>query len=290
MLARFFRHDLTQTAKVDVWLDEERAESFNGNIAIERWLKSGVDTARGFVVLWNHVSSKSDWVKREIQWAIERSGEIPIIAIQCDRTPLPSQVRRHAHVVCVDGLWYAQGIAEEVFSTIHGLEPRSVWVAENERRGHAIKPDPPESVLRYLDFDSSDGHAATDVEWRNDSGNKVLSFRMRNRQSQQAVTIYSSRVPIGDNHCVSVAVDAGIRKGDRVGRIATHRASRFAWSYSNYWYVWMRIDAPELTAESVVRSYIDASKVNDAARSPSKTESSERSANNITADSPQIEH
>jgi len=257
LLARFVRHELTQTAKVDVWLDEEQAESVDGNIPIEQWLKRGVDAARGFVVLWNHTSSISDWVKREIAWAIERRSEIPIIALQCDRTPLPSHLERNAHVVSVDGLWYAQGIAEEVFTTIHGLEPRSVWISENERRGHAIKPDPPESVLRYVDLISSEGHADTDVEWRNDNGHKVLSFRMRNRQSQQAVPVYSSPAPMGGNQRVNVAVDAGIRKGDRVGRIATYRASRFAWSCSTYWYVWMRIDVPGLTAESVVRSYVD---------------------------------
>ncbi|WP_461509325.1 toll/interleukin-1 receptor domain-containing protein [Rhodopirellula baltica] len=252
LLARFIRRELTATAKVDVWLDEEQRESIGPSGMLDQWLENGVAKARGVLVLWTAACLDSRWVRQECEWAIRRHDELPFVILQCDQTPVPDEFASYAHVVSIDRLWYAQGIAEEVFSVLHGFEPRSQWVKENERRGHRIKPDAADNCLHFDAVDAKEGHAVEDVEVQEmDSGTRTC-LTICPRGGTDPFTITTPSEFKAGKQSVRVAIDQGIRKGDRVGRFATFRASRYAWSSRWFWHVWMRIDEPHLTAEDVV--------------------------------------
>jgi hypothetical protein len=194
LFTRFLRKDLGRIARVTAWIDEEqRGERVPGDDLprerLERWLKDGIDRARGIVVLWTDACSDSDWVRQEYEWAIERASTVPVVAIDCDGSGVPERLARCGHVTTVEGRWYAHGLGEEIFSFLHGFQPRSTWMAENERRGHPFHADPQAVCMSVDDIAPHEGTAVDDLRYSVKGGALRWSFTLKERGSNRVTPI-----------------------------------------------------------------------------------------------------
>jgi len=251
LFARFLRKDLERFGRVTVWLDEEQNDSLNTQNKLESWLSTAINKAKGIVILWHDACLTSEWVQREFEWAIERSSIVPIVVVNCDGTQIPDSLIECAHVVSVEGLWYAHGLGEEIFSYLHGFEPRSSWVIKNEILGNPGMKDPVSECMTYEDIAPHEGTAVTDLKWRIYNDNLIWSFKLRDRITGNIHEIKGPQTANDQNRKVRTAADFGIKKGNRVARLASYRTSAYGWSSTYYSLVWMRIDEPYLSLEWV---------------------------------------
>jgi hypothetical protein len=66
-----------------VWFDKE---DINGGDVWPQALQDGIDNSKVLVLIWTEEAKKSDWVQREIAWALSKN--IPVIPMLMDNTEL----------------------------------------------------------------------------------------------------------------------------------------------------------------------------------------------------------
>ncbi len=96
---------------IATWLDEERIHPAH---KLLEELGGGLDQMSHFVIFWSAMCASSEWVGREIEWALARPGKrkAPIILVRLDGTTPPAPLGEFA------GIRAAQMRPEEIAESI----------------------------------------------------------------------------------------------------------------------------------------------------------------------------
>ncbi len=189
LFARFVRSDLERYGRVSVWLDEEQGRTRDAESNLDQWLQTAITHAKGIVILWNEPCRESDWVRKEVEWAVQRSDQVPVVVVNCDGAPLPADLQSISHVVNAEGMWYFHGLGEEVFPYLHRLETRTQWIGQNKRFGTHIEADPVESCMSFEDISPHEGTAESAVRWSLREGIVTWEFDLRDRRTNEVATV-----------------------------------------------------------------------------------------------------
>ena len=247
LMARQLFEDITAATDVDVWFDLARAGETPGHQKhIEEWLSQAVNKSRGFVVLLTKASARSQWVKQEISWALERARAAPdfqLIVLKLEDVPVPAAAAGCGRVIDGEGLWWAGGIVEELYAAVYGRRGRQAWLKEHDELG-VEKSYRDSEVFHYEDYASEAG-VAQELRTFYEGGHLYweLSYRRGGR-------VYKVR-----HMGMQCAVDLGIKKGDWIASFVCHRnrLGRFLSGIP----VWMRSDVLSLSPDEVIGRYME---------------------------------
>lgn len=251
LLARQIYGDLRTDAGVEVWFDLAQSADAgrNRDELISNWLRDSVYACKGFLLLLTKAALDSDWVAREIDFALHKrrsDDDFHLLVLKADDCPVPSSVTSTCRVVDCDGIWWSRGINEELFAAIYGRPGRRAWL-EAEPAHSSIAGD----VLTYDDL-ATDAGTVVRFSWSfnetrspHASGNDVswsLEYERRPGEVRQ-VTGHGKEQP----------VDLDMQSGDRVGFIKVRRrkGSDFRFGLP----LWMRSNQLNVTTDSVLDRY-----------------------------------
>jgi hypothetical protein len=214
LVARQLYEDLGRYPGVDIWFDlAHHGEVPTHDNAITDWLRSEVHKSHGFLLLLTKAAAGSEWVTKEIEWAKQRSVQpdsFELIVLKLESVELPVAATDGVHVIDCDGLWWSNGLNEEVHGALFGHESRREWADEQRRRGFKV-PDE-NYVINYEDFESDAG-SAVGLSWTVSGDDLRWEFVYDRDGQRQIVTGSGAREPI----------DLDIQAGDRVGFFLCHR-------------------------------------------------------------------
>lgn len=84
---------LFEAEGIKAWIDREAIP--NGTY-FDEVIKRSIDACAAFVLLWSREAEQSEWVKRELEYAIQvqQTRPLEILPVCLDATPLPSSIER----------------------------------------------------------------------------------------------------------------------------------------------------------------------------------------------------
>lgn len=247
LMARQLYEDIIATTDVDVWFDLTKGgEAGDHDKHVEEWLNRAVGESRGLVVLLTKASVKSDWVAKEIGWAGERARTEPgfqLIVLKLADVSVPAATAACGHVIDAEGLWWDNGIVEELFAALYDRPGRQAWLRKHAELGiEGPHRDPDTVVFHYEDYESEAGIAE---ELRSYFKDGHFYWELSYRRGKQLYSV--------SHMGMQCAVDLGIKKGDRIASFVSHRNSRAR--FLSGLPVWMRSDELSLSAEQVIADY-----------------------------------
>ena len=250
LMARKVASDLRRHVRVDTWLDlEEDAQDSSHDQVISKWLEDTIGSVQGFIVLLTDDALSSKWVRREIAWAEERAAsttDFRLIVVNAAEGPLPDEMFQSAKILNFDTLWYAHGLNEEVLAHMHGFQSRSEWL---ERASQALREDlrayDTQGPITLSDLFLPSGIAKS-FAWK-PVGNEIEWELVIETTGGKTLRVASDD-PLGELEAY-VAVDFGIRAGDRVGgaRMFEHEFGMSRYGVT----VWMRTTPTDLNPSTV---------------------------------------
>jgi hypothetical protein len=253
LLARQIYEDLRTDGKASVWFDmAQPADSGRQHEeAIREWLKISVELCKGFILLLTRTALESTWVQQEIGFARELQRHHPdfrILALKVNDVPIPDSVQAAVKVIDCNGIWWSNGLNEELFAALYNREGRRAWLDKSGSRASAG------SVLTYADF-ATDSGEITRFSWQATPGvpsssfKKEISWSLQYRRSDGAVLTVDGR---GKDQPVDLDMTVGCRAAFLVVR------RRFGSHLYPGVPLWMRSKDLSLTSDSVLNRYYDA--------------------------------
>lgn len=258
LVARQVYEDLSKDANVQVWFDLAHSRSFPAghDDAIVTWLEDSVRQSQGFVLLLTAASLQSDWVNREIDFAVAKGigrADSHILILKAADVAVPERARSAAKVIDCDGMWWSRGISEELFAAIYGREGRKSWLARE-----SATPASKGETLSYGDFAAEAGTVVS-FTW-NTSPCPGSDFRRKDLS-----WLLEYKKPSGKK--VKVAgggedkpADLDMRPNDRIAVATLH--SRWGTQLRRGLPLWMRSDDLKVCANTVLDRYFEALEVN----------------------------
>lgn len=250
LLARQVYADLKDDVRVEVWFDlNQGGETPSHKEHTERWLKNAVYSRRGFILMWTNAAASSEWVTKEIAWALGRATGDPLfrfIVLKLDDTPLPSSLAGPVSIIDCYDLWPVNGINEELFAAVLARTGRIVWRDEHRSRSVILSPD--EGSSGYEPFRSESGTAAGLRHWSQD-GELHWELEYTTPSGAKKIAVGSGRAQ---------AVDLDIRPGDYIGSYICHRSALV-----RFWPgipLWMRSADLDVRPEDVLPKYLQSSR------------------------------
>jgi hypothetical protein len=131
--------------QVRAWIDEKELRIGQ---SLHTYIRNAIAIETDFVVIFvGPESVRSEWVKRELDWALEREIELgrtfvlPIILDRASWGELPSEFQDRLYLPCIDFtetgiLAFSKRLAEELFSLVSTLStlPRQALESEDKVR------------------------------------------------------------------------------------------------------------------------------------------------------------
>jgi len=242
LLAKEIYEDLKRAANASVWFDlAENPEGPAHQTHIEKWLKEAIYDAQLFVVLLTADSASSDWVRKEILWASEKSkhqSAFRLILLRAEPIALPSYLHGTKHILIDCSGLTVWEIAEELYASVYQRQGRHEWLKEEERRGFAH--DDKESKRSHGSYIHlhTEGGIAQSLQWDFNAREPswVLTYKVPNSGEVKKVSGAGERT----------AVDPEIAPGDHVSMIQIWRGP-----------VWMRSADLTLNPFTIVHKYHD---------------------------------
>lgn len=225
LLARDLYERLREEARVDVWFDlAQGGETLRHEEEVRAWLRGGVHSCKGLVLLLTRSSAASQWVQAEIGMARERMAEDPgfrLVVLQMEDAPVP------AGLSFVDGRGLSPGeILEELYAKIYGREGRQDWLRRQGKAPRAAQRDAPPLLTRAGE--------AVSFSWRRRGWDLEWCLVVRHGDEIERV----------EGRGDSAMADLGIRPGDQVAFFVSDKVP-----------LWMRSKDLALTPAAVVRHY-----------------------------------
>jgi hypothetical protein len=179
LAARLLYEKLRGDGKAEVWCDlAQTGESQTHEQRISDWLRTALYDCQIFVVLLTRASIESEWVRKEIAWAIEKSSvdeSFHLVLLNLEGVTVPRLASKMLSVIDCEGLQFGE-IEEELYAAVYQRMGRRAWVEEQHRRGwHEREPR-----MRGYEHLMSDGGTATALHWieEGDSFRWVLEFEV----------------------------------------------------------------------------------------------------------------
>lgn len=234
LLAHEFYNKLKREAKVDVWIDQERQRTVlpEHELAIASWLQQAIDSCQVFMVLLTEESVTSSWVKNEIVWATEkakRENGFHLIVLKLGQVEIPDFARKAQYVLDSKSLSYHE-IVEELYAAVYQRRGRREWLEHQRARGW---PGFQREERRFFNPPLTGCGKAISLDWTRteDTINWTLEYEKDGRKER---VTGSGQTQV---------VDLGIRPGDLIGFLHSHRRTH------------MRSGDPGLTADDVFQNY-----------------------------------
>jgi TIR domain len=177
LAARFLYEGLKEDGKVQVWLDLAYAsESPHHEERISEWLKTALFSCQIFVVLLTRASVASQWVQREIDWAVEKAGKdenFHLVLLNFEGVTVPRPAIEAQFTVDCEGLEFGE-IKEELYAAVYRRMGWRAWFEEQKKRGWHKRGTRQHGYEHLM----SDGGTAIALHWieDGDSFRWVLEF------------------------------------------------------------------------------------------------------------------
>jgi hypothetical protein len=240
LFAQYFFKQLEAEGRADVWFDQDQGgESLHHEQEIEEWLEQGVKDAHVFVLFLTQESVASDWVNKEIKWALDQDknrGDFHLVLLKLDDVVIPGLVEGSEYVVDCKGLSIGE-ILEELYSAVYKRMGRLDWLNKND--SHEENASYKRQTGNYDHLKSTSG-IAVDLQWKKKNGKTSwLLYYKENKDSPEIKQAAGTQ----KNH----VVDPGISPGDKIGFFMFNPDTP----------MWMRSNNPKLTPNMVYHNYLN---------------------------------
>jgi TIR domain len=259
LLARQIYEDLSNDAKATVWFDlaQPKGTAPAHDEAIAKWLEESIYDCQGFTLLLTKSALESDWVSREIEFAMDKRDchkDFHILILRTEDVVVPKVAQSVGKVIDCDRIWWSRGISEELFAAIYGRQGRRAWLGE--QRGTLVIEG---NTLGYRHL-ATDSGTVVSFDWTtspcfdSDFRRKDLSWCLEYTPHGGG----TSRVVGGGEN---KPADLDMRPGDRIAFINLRR--RWGCSIEGTLPLWMRGDNLTVTPDVVLDRYYEALEIND---------------------------
>jgi hypothetical protein len=204
LMARNLFEKLGSEARANAWFDLAQPEEVQHDEAwITKWLESAIDQSRVFVVLSTRQSAASEWVCREIEWALKKAdrGELHFVVLKLDETEVPEAVKDTKYTIDCDGLSEGE-IFEELYSAVYARPGRRQWLAQQKQRGWP-NWEPPSRGYDHLRTEAGN---AISLSWTETGGKTIWSLEYEVEGEKRIVSGSGEKE----------VVDPNIQPGDKV--------------------------------------------------------------------------
>jgi hypothetical protein len=258
LLARRVYEDISRDAKADVWFDLAQPHRFacNDEDAIANWLEESVQDCQGFVLLLTKTALESEWVTREINFALSKGvgqNNSHMLVLKAEDVAVPGIIQSAGTIIDCDGLWWSRGISEELFAAIYKRQGRKAWLSR--RPGVQVRDG---DVLYYGDLVTNAGTVVS-FDW-NTSPCSDSDFRRNDLSWSLEYRSHSGETVRISGGGEDKPADLEMQHGHRIAFINLHR--RWGNDLGTGLSLWMRSDDLTVNPDVVLDRYFESLGVN----------------------------